>query len=74
MTLTLDGTLEAAIAAEARERGIDPTEVVLEALHYRFSAPPFVPRDDWERRLLAIGRPAGVSLPNEALTSEAIYE
>ena len=31
-------------------------------------------RDEWERRLRAIGRPTGVSLTNEQLSSEGIYE
>lgn len=33
-----------------------------------------VPRDDWERRLFALGKDCGVSLPPEALTSEGLYE
>ena len=32
------------------------------------------PRDDWERRLLAIGTDCGVSLPPSALTSEGMYD
>lgn len=34
----------------------------------------FVPRDDWERRLLTIGTDCGVSLSNEALSSEGLYD
>ena len=34
----------------------------------------FVPRDDWERRLLAIGTDCGVSLSDEALSSDGLYD
>ena len=34
----------------------------------------FVPRDEWERRLLAIGTDCGVSLSDEALSSEGLYD
>jgi hypothetical protein len=33
-----------------------------------------VARDDWERKLFAIGQDCGVSLPPEALTGEGLYE
>jgi hypothetical protein len=32
------------------------------------------PRDEWERRLLAMGKDYGVSLSNEAVSSEGIYD
>jgi hypothetical protein len=35
---------------------------------------PFQPRDEWERRLLAIATDCGTSLSNEAVSSEGIYE
>jgi len=34
----------------------------------------FQPRDDWERRILAMGRDCGVSLSDEALSREEIYD
>lgn len=36
--------------------------------------PPIEPRDDWERLLLSVARDCGVSLSNEALSSEGIYD
>jgi len=35
---------------------------------------PFEPQDGWERRLAAASSPCGVSLSNEAVSSEGIYE
>lgn len=32
------------------------------------------PRDEWERRLLAIGTPCGANLSHEDLSSEALYD
>jgi len=32
------------------------------------------PRDDWERLILQAGTNCGVSLPDEALSSEGLYE
>ena len=39
-----------------------------------FPAPPLQPRDEWERRLLSIATDCGVSLSNEAVSSEGLYE
>ena len=36
--------------------------------------PPIEPRDDWERLLLSVARDCGVSLSNEALSSEGLYD
>lgn len=32
------------------------------------------PRDDWERRVRGIARDCGVSLSNEVVSSEALYD
>jgi hypothetical protein len=32
------------------------------------------PRDDWERLIVQAGSNCGVSLPDEALSSEGLYE
>lgn len=48
----------------------------MEALRDRF-LPKVIsiePRDEWERRLLEAATDCGVSLSNEALSSERLYE
>lgn len=75
MVITLSPDLEAALVEAARREGTDPEALALEALRQRFQrhARP-EPRDEWERRLLAIATDCGVSLSNEAVSSEGIYE
>jgi hypothetical protein len=36
--------------------------------------PRIAPRDEWERKLLAVATDCGVSLPDSALSSEGLYE
>ncbi len=76
MVVTLSPDLEIALKAAAQRAGISPESLALDALRQRFlvSRPIIEPRDDWERALLAIGRPYGANLSNEALSSEGIYE
>jgi hypothetical protein len=37
-------------------------------------APPIQPQDEWERRLLAVAKDCGVSLPDSAVSSEGLYD
>lgn len=75
MVVTLDPKLEAALKEGANRKGVAPEELALEVLRQRLLvAAPLEPRDEWERGLLAAARPWGVSLSNEALSSEGIYE
>lgn len=76
MVITPDPQLEAALTAAARQRGISVEEVTLEALRQKFLPRPlpFEPRDEWERRLLAIGRDCGVSPPDSAFSREELYD
>ena len=76
MTITLDPALKAALEEAARRQGMAPELLALNALRARFlgPAPGIQPRDDWERRLLALPVDCGVSLPDEALSREALYE
>jgi hypothetical protein len=76
MTITLDPTLEAALNEAARKRGVAPEALALDALRDRFlpAVQRFQPRDDWERRLLAIGTDCGVSLSDEAVSREQLYD
>jgi hypothetical protein len=78
ITITLTPELEQAAMAEAKRRGIALQELTAEALSALLAAsprqPPEVPIDEWERRLEAIAIDCGVSLPDEALSSEALYD
>jgi hypothetical protein len=75
MVVALDSKLEAALKEQADRKGIAPEEFALIVLRERLlSAAPLEPRDEWERGLLAAARPCGVSLSNEALSSEGIYD
>ncbi len=80
MVITLPQRLEAILIARANERGITPEELAAEALESRFDPlPPLVPRDEWERRILALGVDTGVPVTDSAardraLSSEGLYE
>jgi hypothetical protein len=75
MVITLSPDLESAVQEAATRRGLTPEAFVIEALRERVQsnkAPE--PRDEWERELLSIAKDCGVSLSNEAVSSEGIYE
>ena len=72
MTLTLDPKLEAALAENARQRGVAPEELALDVLRRKFI--PMEPQDDWEREVFSIGAETGVSLPDSALSREELYD
>ena len=78
MVVALAPDLEKVVKEHAERTGKSAEEVVEETLRrgllpdYRDQLPP--PRDEWERRLRSIGRPAGVSLTNEQLSRENLYE
>jgi hypothetical protein len=75
MVINLPPQLEAAISEEARRRGVAPEILALEALRERFpAAAELQPRDEWERRLFEAAKDCGVSLSNEALSSEGLYD
>jgi hypothetical protein len=76
MTIKLTPQLEAALSEQARQRGIAPEDLALEALKERFlPKPPVIePRDEWERGLLALAKDYGVSLSNWAVSSDGVYE
>jgi hypothetical protein len=80
MTINLTPDLEKAVLDQARQQHTSPEAVVLDALREKLvrpshSLPPaFEPRDEWEARLLRLGIDCGVSLSNEAVSSEGIYD
>ncbi len=75
MVIALGPELEAALNELARRQGVAPEVLALNALRERFlAAAALQPRDEWERSLLGLAKDCGVSLPNSALSREALYE
>ncbi len=76
MVITLGPDLEAAVHAAARQRGVAAETLALDALRERFlgATSALEPRDEWEKGLLEAARDCGVSLPDSALSSEALYD
>ena len=79
MTIALTPDLEQKLARKAQELGTTPEHLVLRKIQEEFAGTtqrtqPFEPQDEWERRLLGIGIACNVSLSNEAVSSEGLYE
>jgi hypothetical protein len=76
MTITLGPELEAALREAAQRQGVAPDVLALNALRERFlaPAPAIQPQDEWERELLGLAKNCGVSLSDEALSREELYE
>jgi len=75
MVITLDPELEAALNESARRQGIPSELLIVKILRERFLTPALLePRDEWERGLRALAKDCGVSLSNEALSREELYE
>jgi hypothetical protein len=80
MTITLTPDLEQALAEHAQRRGTTPESLVVLVLREKFvlSRPgPLVPPqalDEWERTLEEAASPCGVCLPDEAVSSEGLYD
>lgn len=75
MVITLPPQLGSALAALARQRGVTPEVLALDVLrrHLGPVTPP-APADEWERRLFGAATDCGVSLSDEALSREALYD
>jgi hypothetical protein len=74
MVLNISSDLETAIKTAATHQGVTAEEVAINALRDRFARPKIEPQDDWGRLLLAASSDCGVSLSNEAVSSEGIYD
>jgi hypothetical protein len=76
MVITLGPELEKALHDLARQRGVSPEDLVLEALRERFLAPTRLNQvpDEWVQRLRQVATDCGVSLSDAAVSSEGIYE
>jgi hypothetical protein len=77
MTIELEPAVESALRDQARERGVSAETLAAETIRDRFrppSRPAIIPQDEWEQQLLALGVDCGVSLTDEQLTRESLYE
>jgi hypothetical protein len=77
MVVRLPPELEQAVKQQAERTGKTPDEVVGETLREALlpkAAAASEGHDEWVRRLRSIATPAGVSLTNEQLSRENLYE
>lgn len=75
MVITVPPPLASALAAQAGQRGVAPEEFALDVLRQHLTPPPLdVAADEWERRLFGAAVACGVSVPDEALSSDGLYE
>ena len=76
MLITLGPELEKTLNELARQRGVAPEVLALEALRDRFLTPtrPNPTQDEWVRRLRQVATDCGVALSDAAVSSEGIYE
>ena len=75
MVISIEPELEAALRTIAQRKGVSPEAFAMQALRdgIQKSETLLSPRDDWERRLIAIASDCGVSLPHSALGRDGIY-
>jgi len=76
MVVTLTPELEADLNELARRRGVAVEILVLDAVRDWLMAASKVvkPTDEWESLILQAGTNCGVSLPQEAVSSDGLYE
>lgn len=77
MVIKLTEKLIGALTNAARQTGVAPEDLALQALNERFLSenhPIIVPQDDWERLLLSAASDCGVALSDAAVSSEGLYE
>jgi hypothetical protein len=76
MVIPIHADLEAALTSAALKQGVSPEDLAVAALRQRFLPRPlpFEPRDEWERGLFAAAVECGVSLSDEAVSSEGLYD
>lgn len=75
MEIPIDSALQAVLTEAARRQGVPPEVLALRVLRERFLTTHAIrPQDEWERQLLGLARPCGVSLSDEALGRDEMYE
>ncbi len=78
MTITLTPEIEQMLTQEAQKTGTTPEALALSklrmpaSLDYQALLPP--PRDDWERELRSIAENCGVSLTDEDVSRDSLYD
>lgn len=75
MTISVGPDLETVLKDVARKQGVAPEALALQTLRERFLSPSLAPpHDEWERRLRGAATDCGISLSNDAVSSEGLYE
>jgi hypothetical protein len=80
MTIRLSSELEQMIQRHAGEQHTTPEALVVEALREKFSSPWYEPSlphqspSDWNAMLDGLATHCGVSLSDEAVSSEGLYD
>jgi hypothetical protein len=76
VVITLEPDLESALNELAHKQGVAPEILARNALRERFlpNVLQIQPRDEWERRLLAVATDCGVAVSHEAVSSKGLYE
>lgn len=84
MTIELADDVAAMLTERAVARGLTPPEAVAEMLRERLPPPtvietlqrrePPLTVEEWERYFGSFGRPYGVALTDEQLSSECLYD
>ena len=78
MTITLTPEIELMLTKEAKQKGITLEELALKKLRspasidFRDTLPS--PTSEWQRELRNIGIPCGVSLTDEQVSRESLYD
>jgi hypothetical protein len=81
MTIQLSADLQAAVDAEANRLGTTPESLVVQTLRMRFIKLPKPgkpmtneQKEEWLARLRAIAQPCGVTLTDEQMSREMLYD
>jgi hypothetical protein len=74
MTITLPPGLAESVLKASRERGQTPEQFVFDALHARLHPMPKRTADEIMAELRSLAVDAGVSLTDEQVSRECIYE
>jgi hypothetical protein len=76
MTIGIPPEVEKALIDLTKERRIPPYLLAIEVLQEKLGLPRFdwTPRNEWEEKLLSAAHDCGVSLTDEAVSRDSLYE